>query len=318
MESQIKKKPLRIRILKPEPIFVTNLKNNGWAIVKGVTKADFAQETASKFWKWFENFNTGIDREKPETWKTKDWPVNLHGIIQWYGLGHEQFVWDVRMREEIIKIFAEIYKDDKLLVSFDGGNCSKVSNVKTKSWAHIDQGHKKIGFRCVQGFLNLNPCGEKDGGLVVYQGSHKLHEKIWEGGKKATGDWYKFTPEELEIFKDCPIVKVCCEPGDIVLWDSRAVHWAKAPELGDKSRTRMVVYVSYQPAKLATNATLNKKKTAFKERRMTSHWAAENIKLFPKNPRTYGDDSKIERFKVNTELPTLNERGQRLAGLIEY
>ena len=314
----------KIVTLNEEPLFLTHLKHDGWAIVKGVTSKEFAHMTASKFWDWFENFETGIDRDDPSTWTSIAWPLNVHGIIQCYGIGHEQFVWDVRMKKAIIKVFAKIYNDDNLLVSFDGANCSKMSRVKTKSWAHVDQGHKKLGFRCCQGFLNLNKCGVNDGGLVVYEGSHLLHHRFWDKTKKtSTGDWYKFSPQELDMFETVPCikkVKVCCEPGDLVLWDSRTIHWASAPEAyegRDPKRTRMAVYVSYQPSKLASMKDIAKKREAFKQLRMTSHWAAENIKLCPKFPRTYGNDTCISKFPQNKEIPALTGRGMHLAGLVD-
>ncbi len=36
---------------------------------------------------------------------------------------------------------------------------------------------ERPGFRCVQGFVNLLPCGENDGGLVVLKAGHKISEE---------------------------------------------------------------------------------------------------------------------------------------------
>ena len=55
---------------------------------------------------------------------------------------------------------------------------------------------------------------------------------------------------------------------------------------------------------------LNKKRKAFKDLRMTSHWP-HKPKLFPKNPRTYGNPlPNITQVKE----PKLTELGYRLAG----
>eukprot|EP01132_Coremiostelium_polycephalum_P002385 gene2385-2947_t len=220
-----------------------------------------------------------------------------------------------------------IYGTDKLLVSFDGGNLSRPSTTigRHKDWAHFDQGHKKMGFRCVQGFLNLEHCQEHDGGLIVYEGSHLKHESFFKGtGIETQGDWHKFDNDPREefpdYFKDCKKVKVCCNIGDVVLWDSRTIHFAAIPDANKgATKCRMVVYTSYQPRSLATEANLKAKQKAFQNKRMTSHWAAETIKLFPKNPRTYGNQSLIDNFKFDsTTLPVLNDKQKKLAGLIPY
>jgi hypothetical protein len=55
---------------------------------------------------------------------------------------------------------------------------------------------------------------------------------------------------------------------------------------------------------------MKKKREAFDEMRMTSHWP-HKIKLFPKMPRTYGAEVKPV---VDLEKPVLNELGRKLAG----
>lgn len=56
------------------------------------------------------------------------------------------------------------------------------------------------------------------------------------------GDWVKrdlfdWTDEELQWFKDhgCESAKPSMDPGDFILWDSRAVHYGAAP-LGQNKR----------------------------------------------------------------------------------
>lgn len=57
-----------------------------------------------------------------------------------------------------------------------------------------------------------------------------------EGGwvKRDLFDW---TDKELQWFKDrgCEWVKPSMDPGDFILWDSRAVHYGAAP-LGENKR----------------------------------------------------------------------------------
>lgn len=55
---------------------------------------------------------------------------------------------------------------------------------------------------------------------------------------------------------------------------------------------------------------MQKKQKAFEELRTTSHWP-HKIKLFPKQPRTYGRD-----YEIVTEIqpPVLTDIGKKLAG----
>ncbi|GAM23586.1 hypothetical protein SAMD00019534_067610, partial [Acytostelium subglobosum LB1] len=295
------------------PQWRKDLYNNGWAIVRNVVPEERCEVYRSAFWKWLEDFGTGIDRNKRSTWTDEKWPSNIHGILQQYSFGQNQFVWDIRSEQPIIDIFTQIYNTDELLVSFDGGNLARPGQDLGRPWPHFDQGSEKFGFRCIQGFLNLMDCQQNDGGLIVYEKSHLQHDKYFtEQHINSHGDWYKFNddPRKLNYFKDCKEIKVCCNVGDVVLWDSRTIHWACAPTAG---KCRMVIYTSYQPASLITKEDLGKKQNAFYEKRMTSHWAAENIKLFPKAPRTHVNF----QFEEET-LPTLTDRARKLAGLDAY
>ncbi len=64
------------------------------------------------------------------------------------------------------------------------------------------------------------------------------------------------------------------------------------------------------PRYMSNKKALEKKQKAFNELRVTNHWA-NNPKLFPKSPRTYGGD--IPDFN-DIHPPQLNEIGRRLAG----
>jgi len=53
------------------------------------------------------------------------------------------------------------------------------------------------GLRCIQGIMNLLPCGPEDGGLFVYKGSHRAHQKFFEKNKLVesakNNNWFKFS-----------------------------------------------------------------------------------------------------------------------------
>eukprot|EP01132_Coremiostelium_polycephalum_P007919 gene7919-9745_t len=303
------------------PEWRKHLYNNGWAVVKNVVPKERVEHYGSEFWSWMEGFGTGIKRNVKSTWNDENWPPSLHyGLFQGYSLGHNQFIWDVRSEESIINVFKEIYQTDKLLVSFDGGNFTKPRSNIEKPWQHFDQGLKKQGFHCIQGFLNLQDCGPHDGGLIVYEGSHLKHKEYFEKTPPShSKDFVRIEvePNDLPLFKDCKKIKVCCEKGDIVLWDSRTIHYACPPDpkLGNRV-CRMVVYVSYQPAYLATPQDLDRKIQAFNSKSNTSHWAAEKVKIIPKNRCLKGEEK--EKFKREEPNPILTDRAKLLAGLVPY
>ena len=64
------------------------------------------------------------------------------------------------------------------------------------------------------------------------------------------------------------------------------------------------------PKKLCNETNIKKKRKAFNELRTTNHYPCK-IKLFPKNPYTYGK-TLPEITNINT--PILNEIGYKLAG----
>lgn len=317
------------------PSWLTDLVENGYAVVPDVLSKEKCNTYYNRIWQIFEDFGTGVDRSKPETWKSQSMPANIHGIFQHYKMGHKQPIWDIRCEPAIINVFKQIWGTEELLVSFDGLNLTKPSH-RVHSWEHVDQKPgrsipdasiakrmKDLGFSkdfcCIQGLLALTDSGKSDGGFISYKGSHKLHASFFKSKENPSAvkdDWYKFQQKELKYFKGCERVKVCCNVGDMILWDSRVVHCNEAPHT---PRPRMAVYVSYQPKSFATPKVLQKKRDAFLNLRMTTHWAATKVKLFPEKPRTYGNEELITKFPVdNVPIPTLNDIGKKLAGIIPY
>lgn len=110
---------------------------------------------------------------------------------------------------------------------------------QTQPWPHIDQGPERHGMQCVQGILNFAPNGPDDGGLLVMKGSTKLmpeffrtHPQVIGRPTWGTRDWFGFEKDEVKWFEDrgCAILKVCADPGDIILWDSRTMHFNCVPK----------------------------------------------------------------------------------------
>lgn len=119
-------------------------------------------------------------------------------------------------------MFKRLWRADDLAVSFDG--CCWIDEGLRKAdtvWTHTDQAPGKRGVHCYQGFVSLT--SNKERTLVVYEGSHKLHEPYMRSrGLSGSKDWQKIDAEYLEGIKGTRRA-LEVEAGSLVLWDSRSV-----------------------------------------------------------------------------------------------
>lgn len=134
---------------------------------------------------------------------------------------------------------------------------------RSKPWPHVDQSPNRRWKHCVQGIVNLvgfprsrssrlsddhlqEENGPQDGGLMVLSGSLPLFNEYFDTHPDASPDgkggwqwrdanWYN--ESQLKWFYDrgCKWVKVEAEPGDLILWDSRTIHYG-AVATGEKAR----------------------------------------------------------------------------------
>ena len=267
-----------------------DLEEKGYAVIPNVVSAYDCDATVNSIWTWLERLNPWLDRHDPETWKTKgnevNWPNSIHGIIQHFEVAHQDFVWKIRKHPRVRRAFECLWGENELLSSFDGICVMKAAPVrKGKQWLHTDQSGRKIGMQCIQGLINLEAVGPGNATLCVLSGSHKLHAAAMASHQGPT-DWHKYTEADMHFFRNCPEVRVQGGKGSMFLWDSRVAHSnvnATIPH-----QPRYVIYTCYQPRKLATAKDLAKKVKAFEEYRVTTHWPAQNVSLFPKKPRDYG------------------------------
>lgn len=134
-------------------------------------------------------------------------------------------------------------------------------------------------FELYQGIANLAPNGPQDGGLCVLKGSHLLHEQHFaetggfrpeqDSGERENG--YNFTAQDADWFRarGCEEAKVCAGEGDLILWDSRTVHWNASPVA---EQVRFAAYVCYCPRALMDGEGLARKLEVFRARKSTTHF----------------------------------------------
>lgn len=266
-----------------------HLAERGYVVIGGVASADETAHALALLWSHLESLGTGIDRRDPETWDDNRWVGDpTTGILPDYGVPQSAFLWYCRALPKVVSTFARIWGTPDLLVSFDGAGAFRPTAVKARwktraSWYHTDQnGLRERGFSCVQGLVNLAPAGPDRGGLVVVPGSHRRHAALFEAQREALAsakNFVRISPEWLAGLGDEAPLKICCEAGDLVLWDSRTVHCnTRAPARpalppGPPALERVVAYVCMTPRDRAPDLPelARKRHTAFLQGLGTNH-----------------------------------------------
>jgi hypothetical protein len=191
----------------------------------------------------------------------------------------------VRSEPTVKRVFAQFWgcKEEQLEPSYDAVNIAYATRRPCNAWFHTDQGDRRIGLTQVQGFVALTPQGPEpeNGALVVRDGSHRVHRSYFKAeGLRTAGDWHQLSPEHLAKHypvERFPIVHVRAQPGDLVLWDSRLLHYGRQPHLAaDQAQSaaphpRMAIYVCMKSRQAMTASMRAKKRERFENLRMTSH-----------------------------------------------
>ncbi|KAH7007692.1 phytanoyl-CoA dioxygenase [Ilyonectria destructans] len=308
--------------------WMADLQRDGFAVVKGAIPRERAMEYQYRARQWLKSFgNDALDYDNPETWCKENLPVHSPiNTIGGYRVAHEKFMWDARLEPGVLDAFSKIWGSDELLVSFDSLNITFPNRKdvgRLKAWEHVDQSPLRRGLHCIQGIINLSMAGPNDGGLVVYPGSHLLHDK-WLDSQADRSKWtckdiYLLNKDELAWFKGQGLNphKVCADIGDLIVWDSRTIHYGAEPA-ETSSTIRTVIYAAYSPAKLATPETLALKSEVFQKFGGTTHWPHDNIRM--RNEKTFlPDGTRDPRDREEPlEKPGMTDKLLRLAGVKPY
>jgi ectoine hydroxylase-related dioxygenase (phytanoyl-CoA dioxygenase family) len=299
------------------------LEQDGVAVIKNVLNSQEIEQAKNGMWqtlnKLTENLDKPIEKEDPLTWKSFYSLFPIHSmLVQHWSIGQSQYVWDVRQNPKVVNVFKQIWNDNDLLTSFDGVSVhfppEKTNRgwYRGNDWFHTDQSSRKEGLKCIQGMITLYDVNKGDATLRVLKGTNKKHQSFFQdNGIDEKSDWYKLKDDEINYFDDDEKNCVLAKAGSMILWDSRTFHQGIEPrKTREKQNFRGIVYVCMTPRKWSDDKNLLKKQKAFNEMRLTTHWP-HKVKLFPKNPRTYGKD--IENIG-ELDNPILSNLGKKLAG----
>lgn len=274
----------------------SDLETNGYCIVPNILTEEQVQEYLQDFKIWQKTLPNHDKFHKM---------FDPNGIYKFHRAGHTRSAWKIRTNSNIQDIFKTIWNTEELVVSFDGAcYISKDCKKPNKIWTHTDQAPTDSSLKCYQGLVSLT--SNKQRTLVVYEGSHKLHESYFkERGINDNKNWQFIDHDYLEEIKDKK--KILDIPAaSLVLWDSRTFHQNQNGE--PNSEERIVQYVSYLPKNGKKNTpSMQKKRLKYLEdQRTTSHWAYP-IKVNGLQPRLYGNtDFKVDYDKLEkTDLSDL-------------
>jgi ectoine hydroxylase-related dioxygenase (phytanoyl-CoA dioxygenase family) len=271
------------------------LAEKGYCVIENILTTEEVEKSIKYFREWFSSH--------PQIAAVHN-KISPHGIIKFHEVGHQKHAWYIRTRENVQNVFKEIWKTDEVVVSFDGccyipADCKKKDNT----WTHTDQAPTKKGLKCIQGFVALTD--NIDRTLVVYEGSHKLHEEYAkEYNLTSTKDWLLIEHNYLDKISDKKKI-LNIKAGSLVLWDSRTFH---QNQYGTNNEERIVQYVSYLPRCNLTTKMLEKRQKYFTDKRTTSHWAYP-VKVNGQQPQNYGNSKLIINYSelVKPDLEDLIE-----------
>lgn len=300
-----------------------SLTDFGYAVIDDILTAEESDKFRTAILQWLDNFD-----HKDLIWNGKK------GILRNYkSLTHHQAVWDIRQHPNVHKAFSEIWGTKDLIVSYDAVGIqlppeqTKLYSNEFGDWRHIDQGNKKRGFMCIQGFINLEDTDEQDGCLVVRPKSHTKHDEFMNKyGNDFKDDFCLLNKEHLDFYQDYKPIRVKCKKGSLVLWDSRTVHANATAQLGrSTARHRVVVYVCMTPksfcskhasALVPRKSDLDKKLKYFNAGRTTNHWP-HGGRVTPEKPHFITTD-QLHGLEIDKNLfspPILTDLGKSLIGL---
>lgn len=299
----------------------------GVAIISSLLDENECSAIVSGVWDYLEHISqtweVPLKRSDENSWREYYKLLPKHSmLLQHWNVGHSQVCWDVRQNPKVVDIFASLWKtkSEDLLVSFDGLSFSLPPEVtkrgynRNNTWYHSDQSFLRNDFECIQSWVTGLDVNEGDATLSIMEGSHKFHKDLAERfAIKEKNDWFKLEREHEEYLLKvgCSYKYIKCPKGSMVLWDSRTIHCGVEPfRTRETSNSRAVVYVCYQPRATISKVQLKKKQKALEELRTTSHYPLK-VKLFSKEPRSYGN-----QLPVITQInkPVLTDLGRKLAG----
>jgi len=319
------RQPPRFSLNDPET-YLSFLEEHGFVVIADVLSSDEVEEAKGLFWDWMEGLGSGIDRNDINTWINKKWPAKARfgtGVIHTCGIGQSDLQWYTRTRPAVRQVFENIWETKELLTSYDGcaawrpwhANEAASEWKTTPSWLHVDQNPAtNVGKECFQGQVTLTSSTPMTGGFTCIPGSHKVFPEFHEPFKKCNQKLWRLN---FKGIKKHPVQKmerihVCCEAGDMIIWDSRTMHASthafEQPDTSPNDLLRLTSFVCMTPRlDSLSNAFLGKRAAAIENYDTTSHvpyeWHATDDLNTSNNTRSKFGLSMMKISKRKREVP---------------
>ncbi|XP_005094869.1 uncharacterized protein LOC101849040 [Aplysia californica] len=258
-------------------------------------------------------------------------PYSQYSIVRHYHVGHLEPAWSARL--QVKKFFEALWGTTRLLTSVDAVAIGQPPekgveefDSEHQHWLHVDQGAGRESLHAYQGAVYLETADHDDWTFEMLEGSHKYHSEFYCHNKKAAmrsslSDFYGMRQADLEWFHSagCRRKRVPVKAGSLLLWDSRLVHANARPVKGREhtDRWRLVVLVCMTPCAWSTEEDIAKKKKAYKNLEMTTHWPSDDIGLMGTYFPSYATAAKSSTKPSLPEIAKTKEAKQ-LAGVTPY
>lgn len=210
---------------------LTDLEEKGVTVVPKVITEDECDEAVGDFRVWLSKFGDSF-------------PRSSNSVIWDYNAGHMDVSWRLRLKAK--PVFAQVWKTEKLLTSFDAiaigrppEDGEETFDDSEQHWLHADFTPARVGLHAYQGALYLEEQTADDWTFQVMEGSHKLLDEFFVNfperadSARRLGFHFDLSDRDVEYFKSrgCVITRVPVPKGGIALWDSRLVHANARPVL---------------------------------------------------------------------------------------
>lgn len=276
------------------------LQRDGVCVVANILSETEQNDFQDLFWEAIQKRNSKILREDVSTWTAEntDWYGTFGaGQYKHYGMAQEGHCWLLRKNKTIRQIFEEgVYgsngKED-CCVSLDG--CAALFRPATSGLKlHVDivPGMEGWDWGSIQASYSLYPvevneeCTKATGGFVCVVGSHRQYAEWWADEKKRKS----FKPPSKHWFTlrdDSPLqqqVQLVTSPANsLILWRSDLLHknyggdftTAELTAPGEPPRlARLVQFVTFQPKRYRSEASLLRKAESVVDGVCNNHWAS--------------------------------------------
>ncbi len=225
---------------------------NGYVIVREAVPLENCHAAQQAVWDFLE-----MDGDNPDSWYPSD-PPRRGIMVEIY---QHQALWNNRQYPRLHQAFSEIWRTDKLWVSFDRASMNPPERDDWKfpgPYLHWDMSLDDMPVRLkVQGVLYLADTPGNQGAFTCIPGFHRKLET-----------WLKSLPSDTDprrLVRDYQeeAVPIAGNAGDLVIWHSALPH-GSSPNSAE--RPRMAQYITMSPAPNEGKDTNEHRVTGWRER----------------------------------------------------